>query len=47
VFRSGDLSHPRFLTNFERTTGLMARHPALAWCEFTTPSHCESIFGNV
>ncbi len=38
VFRSGDLAQPRFLGNFERTTELLARHPALAWCEFTTPA---------
>lgn len=38
VFRSGDLAQPRFRGNFERTTELLARHPALAWCEFTTPA---------
>jgi hypothetical protein len=36
VFRSGDLSNSRFLSNFERTTDLLVRHPALAWCEFST-----------
>ena len=37
VFRSGDLSNRGFLSNFERTTELLVRHPALAWCEFATP----------
>jgi hypothetical protein len=36
VFRSGDLSNRKFMANFERTTELLVRHPALAWCEFTT-----------
>jgi hypothetical protein len=38
VFRSGDLAQQRFLRNFERTTELLVRHPALEWCEFTTPA---------
>ena len=37
VFRSGDLANKRFSANFEKTTRQLARHPALAWCEFTTP----------
>jgi hypothetical protein len=37
VFRSGDLSNRSFRANFERTTSLLVRHPALAWCELTTP----------
>lgn len=36
VFRSGDLAQRRFLRNFETTTALLARHPALAYCDFTT-----------
>ena len=36
VMRSGDLSNPRFRNNFTRTTSALARHPALAFCEFTT-----------
>ena len=35
VFRSGDLAKRKFLRNFETTTGLLARHPALAYCDFT------------
>jgi hypothetical protein len=38
VFRSGDLAKQGFLRNFERTTELLVRHPALEWCEFTTPA---------
>ncbi len=36
VFRSGDLGKQQFLRNFKQVTGLMARHPALAFCEFTS-----------
>jgi hypothetical protein len=36
VVRSGDLSNPRFRQNFSRTTSALIRHPALAFCEFTT-----------
>ncbi len=34
VMRSGDLSSGKFLRNFLRTTAELARHPALAYCEF-------------
>jgi len=36
VVRSGDLSNPRFRQNFARTTSALIRHPALAFCDFTT-----------
>jgi hypothetical protein len=36
VIRSGDLSNSRFRENFIRTTSALIRHPALAFCEFTT-----------
>lgn len=42
VFRSGDLAQPRFLRNFTRTTHLLARHPALAYCDFTNPAEAIS-----
>ena len=38
VFRGGDLANRKFAANFARTTELLSRHPALAWCEFTTAS---------
>ncbi len=37
VVRSGDFVNPRFLKNFLRTTRELVRHPALAYCEITTP----------
>ncbi len=37
VFRSGDLGNPRFKRNFDSTTRLLARHPALRYCTFTDP----------
>jgi hypothetical protein len=37
VFRSGDLANPRFKRNFDSTTRLLARHPALRYCTFTDP----------
>ena len=36
VFRSGDLAQRRFLRNFTNTTAQLVRHPALAYCDFTT-----------
>jgi hypothetical protein len=38
VFRTGDLGTPAFKRNFDSTTRLLARHPALRYCEFTDPS---------
>ena len=42
VFRSGDLSKTNFLRNFRRTTSLLVRHPALAYCNFTNPAEAVS-----
>jgi hypothetical protein len=38
VFRSGDLGTPRFKRNFDSTTRLLTRHPALRYCVFTNPA---------
>ncbi len=35
AMRSGDLSNRSFLRNYRRTTAMLVRHPALAYCEFT------------
>jgi hypothetical protein len=37
VFRSGDLGTSSFKRNFDSTTRLLARHPALRYCTFTDP----------
>ncbi len=37
VVRSGDFTNPAFLRNFVRTTSEFVRHPALAYCDITTP----------
>lgn len=44
VVRSGDLVNRSFLGNFLRTTRELVRHPALAFCEFTTPPEAVSRF---
>lgn len=42
VFRSGDLGKKPFLRNFKRVMGLVARHPALPFCEFTSVADAMS-----
>ena len=42
VVRSGDLSNARFYKNFKRTTAALIRHPALAYCQFTTVEEAAS-----
>ncbi len=42
VFRSGDLGNRQFLRNFKHVTGLLARHPAVPFCEFTSVAEAMS-----
>jgi hypothetical protein len=46
VLRSGDLSNSRFRGNFTRTTSALIRHPALAFCEFTTVEEAAARWRN-
>jgi peptidoglycan/xylan/chitin deacetylase (PgdA/CDA1 family) len=46
VVRSGDLSNARFRENFTRTTSALIRHPALAFCEFTTVEEAAARWRN-